>query len=294
MTGFEIGMLGLTAVYVGTTIFYAVTSKNTLSEIEKERESSERQFNSQILEMQKAREQTVAEMQSASAQAARQVGVMQQQVEQMKSAGEQTKELITQATDQVTQLKTLADATSRTAVSALAQAVAVINAERPWMFIEITTRAFREIPGEPPESIAFTVKFRNHGKTPAEIVNFDQHPDCRNSTDDLPVPPVYSMEGHVMVHTRMVPPGGEFVPPGEPVFMPDKFFVAEQWKDIRSSRRRLIYWGRLQYRDLIEDARTIHELDKVKVIHETCFCYFWSPRLNEFLITGPLGYNKHT
>lgn len=280
MHWFEIGMFSLTAIYVGATIYYAVITHITFATIERQRESSERQFKEQLA----ALNNQIAEMKTARGET----------IGQMQAAGEQTKELITQAADQVAQLKTLADATARTSVSALAHAEAVINAARPWMFIEITTRAFREIPGEPPESIAFSVKFTNHGKTPAEIVNFDQHPDCRNSTDDLPVPPKYSMAGHVMVHTRMVPPGGEFVPPGEPVFIPDQFFVAEQWKDIRNSSRRLIYWGRLQYRDLIEDAKTIHELDKVKVIHETCFCYFWSPRLNEFLITGPLGYNKHT
>jgi hypothetical protein len=52
----------------------------------------------------------------------------------------------------------------------------------------------------------------------------------------------------------------------------------------------------LRYRDLIEQPQTIHapRNEEVRGIHETCFCYFYSPRLYDFLITGPYGYNKHT
>jgi hypothetical protein len=243
-----------------------------------------------------------AQAASRNAKAAEgQVNAMNDQIAQMESAGVQTKQLIDHAASQVAQLalaaeaaKAQADATSKVAVVALADAQRIINSERPWMFIDIKTRALTaHIPGEPPESIGFSVKFTNYGKTPAEIINFDQHVDC-GQPDELPVPPAYTLEGHAWAHTRMVPPGGEWSDSGEPSFIPSHFLVGDQWKDIRNSRQRLIYWGRLQYRDLIEESTTIHELKKVGTIHETCFCYFWSPRMNEFFVIGPLGYNKHT
>jgi hypothetical protein len=189
-----------------------------------------------------------------------------------------------------------AEGAQGSANAALLSARAIINAERPWMFIEIKTIAHGATPiGDVPAHISFSIRFRNRGKTPAEIIGFEEHPECRQSTDDLPPSPQYRAQGEVLMHTRMVPPGevwDEIM-----TYTPAELFSAGgHWNDIRASRRRLIYWGRLQYRDLVEQAKTVHELDRSKpiTIHETCFCYFWSPRLNEFLITGPLGYNKHT
>jgi hypothetical protein len=188
-----------------------------------------------------------------------------------------------------------AEAAKISAEAASLNAQAIINAERPWLFIEIKTSEGNIVrPGDIPAHCAFSVSFRNYGKTPAEIVGFDQHPDCRDSTDDLPWPPQYALEGRVLVHTRMVPAGETWRDPGESHFYVESFVLEDMWRDIQRSKKRLVYWGRLQYRDLIEQPKTIHELTKLGTIHETCFCYFWSPALNEFLICGPLGYNKHT
>ena len=77
--------------------------------------------------------------------------------------------------------------------------------------------------GQVPEHLSFTIGFRNCGKTPAEVVAFDQHPDCRDSCDALPSPPKYSLDKHVMVHTRMVPPGETWRDPGESFFYPEQF-----------------------------------------------------------------------
>jgi hypothetical protein len=189
--------------------------------------------------------------------------------------------------------KEAAKAAKASAESALKSSQAIINAERPWLLIEIETGVIKQV-GSIADSIWFSISFRNCGKTPAEVVNFDQHPVCRQNLEDLPSPPKYVTEGKAWAHTRMVPAGAQWSDPGESRFIPSQFLPLDQWKDIRESRKRFIYWGRLQYRDLIEDAKTIHELEKVGTIHETCFCYFWSPPLNEFFICGPLGYNKHT
>jgi hypothetical protein len=171
--------------------------------------------------------------------------------------------------------------------AALLTVKATINSERPWMFTEI-----ERLPGT---VSLFNVRFTNHGRTPAEIVAFDFHIDCRKSTDDFPATPQYSDEGTVMVSTRMVAPGKSFTPPGEEVISPRANFSPEQWTEIQSSRSRALCWGRLLYRDLIEHPTTIHAAGKdYGSLHETCFCYFLSPLREEFLITGPLSYNRHT
>lgn len=195
---------------------------------------------------------------------------------------------------QTTLSRKSANAARDAALAAKTSSQAMINSDRPWLFIKITTSDTDTDQNGIIEHLGFSVSFQNYGKTPAEVVAFDQHPDCRNDTSDLPFQPAYSLEGHVMVHTRMVPPGETWQDPGERFFYVEDFLLGDDWKEIRSSRKRFIYWGRIQYRDLIEESKTIHELKEVGTIHETCFCYFWSPARNEFLLCGPLGYNKHT
>lgn len=192
--------------------------------------------------------------------------------------------------------KESAEAAKKSADAALLNAQVVINSERPWLFIKIEISAARYDGAGLVDNLGFSVSFHNYGKTPAEIVSFEQSPDCRDSTDHLPCPPEYSEEGRVLAHTRMVPSGETWHDLGESYFQPQTFVVGDQWSDIQRSRKRFVYWGRLRYRDLIEQSKTVHELERPADagIHDTCFCYFWSPPLNKFLICGPVGYNKHT
>lgn len=187
-----------------------------------------------------------------------------------------------------------ANAARDAANAAKTSSEAIINSERPWLFIKITTSDTETDENGIVKHLGFSVSFQNYGKTPAEVVFFDQHPDCIKDPDDMRFTPKYRLEGNVMVNTRMIPPGETWRDPGWSYFSPESFLLEDQWKDIRGSRQRLVYWGRLQYRDLIEQSKTIHELKSLGTIHETCFCYFWSPALNEFLVCGPWGYNKHT
>lgn len=224
----------------------------------------------------------------------RQAKANEGQLTEIQQSVEKTDRMIVIAAQEAENGRAAMEAAKQSADAAVLNAQAIINSERPWLFINIVTFPANADEHGIPEHLGFSVTFRNHGKTPAEIVGFDQHPDCCKDTDDLPFPPKYSLEGHVMLHTRMVPPAETWRDPGESSLWPEQFLLSDDWNDIRVSRKRFIYWGRLQYRDLIEDSKTIHELAKVGTIHETCFCYFWSPRKNEFLICGPLGYNKHT
>jgi hypothetical protein len=186
-----------------------------------------------------------------------------------------------------------ANAARDAAIAATTSSQAIINSERPWLFIDILVhnQAFSD---KVPEHLIFSVSFQNYGKTPAEVVGCDHHTECLENSIPLPLPPEYTNQGSVMAHTRMVPPGDKWRYPGESAISATDYLLEDQWRDIRSSKKRLVHWGRIQYRDLIEEAKSIHELNKVGTIHETGFCYFWSPSLNEFLICGPVGYNKHT
>lgn len=183
-------------------------------------------------------------------------------------------------------------AAEKSAQAALLSVETMRNAERPWMFIEIEKLEQTISQGDQP---IFTVKFVNQGRTPAEVVSLDFHLDSRNGIDDFPIPPTYLNGGFSMVSTRMIAPGRPFALPGEPyINLPDNY-TSETWDEIKRSQRRATCWGKLVYRDLIKRPASIHVAGNDHgILHETCFCYFWSPRLNEFLITGPLGYNKHT
>lgn len=216
----------------------------------------------------------------------RQTNANEGQLNEIKNSAQQTNILIEQAGKQ-------ADAARNSADAALLNATAVVNSERPWLFIEIETSDVKPDQSGVPVHVSFSVRFQNWGKTPAEIINFDDHLECRKDTEDLPMPPKYRLEGHVWMHTRMLPPGQIWAGP-ESYFFVENWIPTDDFQEIRASRKRLLYWGRLQYRDLIGHSTTIHDLKKMDTIHETCFCYFWSPSLNEFLICGPFGYNKHT
>jgi hypothetical protein len=225
----------------------------------------------------------------------RQAKANEDQLTEIRESAEKTDRMILIAAQEAENGKAATEAAKRSAESAFLNAQAIINSERPWLFIKIEcTRTRYDGTGQLIDNLGYSVSFHNYGKTPAEIVGLEQHPECRDSTDDLPMPPTYRDDGVVLAHTRMVPADEGWHDPGESFFQPQTFLVGNDWEDIRHSRKRFLYWGKLRYRDLIEHPQTIHNLEKVGTIHETCFCYFWSPRLNEFLICGPFGYNKHT
>lgn len=186
-----------------------------------------------------------------------------------------------------------ANAARDAAIAAKTNSQAVINSERPWMFIEIQTNEAKGT--DVTEHLGFSVTFKNWGKTPAEIISFQDHPTFFDNIESIPNEPAYSLEGHVWAHTRMVPAGEIWRDPGCSYWWAESLLPPDVWQEIRRSRKRLVYWGRLQYRDLLEESRTIFDVkQRPLTIHETCFCYFWSPAMNEFLICGPMGYNKHT
>ena len=201
----------------------------------------------------------------------------------------------TEATTQATkETARAAKATEDAATAAKINSQAIINSEHPWMFIDIKVAESRQNFGQPPEHLAFHVSFKNWGKTPAEVVSFEYHPSCARDLDEMVCPPKYQMEGRIDVHTRMVPSGEVWRDTAANFFNAADFVLPGDWQEIRQSKKWLVFWGRLQYRDLIEDSRTILKVKSGFFLHQTCFCYCWSPLLNTFLMGGYPGYNDHT
>ena len=194
---------------------------------------------------------------------------------------------------QAVETKHAVQAAKDSAEAALLNARTVINSYRPWMLLEF---AYPD-PMLSDVTTSFSVSFRNWGKTPAEIVSFYQTLESRQREHDLGLTesPEYPDEGRVLQQTRMIPEGQSWEA-GESGFDIQSNVLADQWTEILASRQRAVYWGRLRYRDLIEHPTTIHVMKEPgkATLHETCFCYWWSPATGEMLIGGPASYNKHT
>jgi len=201
----------------------------------------------------------------------------------------------TEATKEATlQTARSAKATEDAATAARTNSQSIINSERPWMFIDIAVEPVDQFPGRAPFNVSFHVSFRNWGKSPAEVVSFENHVQCFTSTEEMPSTPLYIMEGRIDVHSRMVPQGEQWRDQALSYFHGRDHVTPEDWQEIQATRKLLVYYGRLQYRDLIEDARSIHAVEQFGPLHNTCFCYFWSPLRNKFFMDGYPKYNNHT
>src|SRR5579864_1985211 len=102
-----------------------------------------------------------------------QARAMREQLDQMKAAGKQTDDLIAVARDQARALGIAAAAAQESADAALLNAQAIINSERPWVFVNYTISPDNILPA--PGSLAslpsrFTFDLTNSGRTPAELV----------------------------------------------------------------------------------------------------------------------------
>lgn len=67
---------------------------------------------------------------------------------------------------QTKQIRISANAARDAAIAAKASSQAIVNSERPWLFIEIKTGPVAITAGQVPEHLSFTIGFRNCGKTP--------------------------------------------------------------------------------------------------------------------------------
>jgi hypothetical protein len=160
------------------------------------------------------------------------------------------------------------------AKAALLNAQAVINSERPWMFI-----ATNPAVGNPREThVKFTAV--NRGRTPAEIIAYTGDFTYAEKAEDLDPAPHYGLAGLELAHKKYMCTGDSFE-----VFDFDcsAIISQQQWEENQRNRKRLIFIGHVVYRDLITRDK-----------HETCYCYWLSPvPWIGLIIGGPPEYNKH-
>jgi hypothetical protein len=151
--------------------------------------------------------------------------------------------------------------------AALLNAKAVINSERAWVFCH--WKKFAQ---------GYMLFMQNHGRTPAEIIDFVQREvqadNLPMGEDSLPSNPDYGAPTH-LIQTRILPPGDTWEPP--------------EWYILTHNlpapgKLSFFFYGVVRYRDVLPSSE----------VHETRFCYFWSPSLGRLIIGGPSEYTKYT
>ena len=162
-----------------------------------------------------------------------------------------------------------------TADAAVLHAQAIINSERPWLFITINKPI--QFPWQ--TNVVFTAT--NQGRTPAEVIMWHVEWTYRESADMLEPTPSYPMEDSEFVHKKYLATGHSFE---VFEFNCHDIFNEQSWQEHVKKRRRLIFYGHVVYRDLITREQ-----------HESRFCYWLSPaEWVGLIIGGPSEYHKHT
>jgi len=174
-------------------------------------------------------------------------------------------------------LKDLATAASNNALAASLNAQAVINAERPWVSVNVK-QLFNN-------TRVLNFEMTNEGRTPAEIISYVVKWQFRMTADDLPIPPFYGPEEI---------PANKFFAPRE---TPRQIFSYDTTIPPNDSERlaqlhndwRFVFYGVVRY------ASTLATVGGDKSMHETRFCCWYSPTKRiEPVAGGPDEYNLHT
>jgi hypothetical protein len=185
-----------------------------------------------------------------------------------------------------TSLEQLATAASDNAKAALLNAEALINAERPWIMVQIKKHA--------PENNASKATFQfiafNFGKTPARIVYCDEpQTECLTNPDnELTIPPNY--RSGVLFRERFLAPRDNFAigtlnPSAANIEM--DMATAARNRNVSVEAMRLVAYGKIEYRDGVSPC-----------LHKTSFCYMHTGEDDfiggELILCGPREYNLWT
>jgi hypothetical protein len=178
--------------------------------------------------------------------------------------------------------ETAADAAAASAQAALANAQAIIHAERPWILITV----------EPSRSAenSFTIMATNRGRTPARIIETAERSKIVLDEKRLPSPPEYKKEepGPPLVPIILLPGESTPIQPFSREDVKGLCDSEERFKRIETWEEKVFLYGKVIYRDLI--AATDDQL------HETNWCcWYIHGRQSSGLVTaGPPEYNSHT
>lgn len=200
---------------------------------------------------------------------------MGSQVAEMKAAGEQTGKLIEQSAKQVAELQTLAQAAKENATAANLNAQSIINAERAWVLCKI--KSYNE---QYAQQRNFACVVVNCGHTPAEIIGIQEQRTFYAVSTELSLPPDYGLETR-LTQRRLLAPNEEWEFDQIAI---DQELPKDVWDEVRNSRMRYWYYGRVLYQDTVNRKTT----------HESMFCYFFSPTIQKFIPGGPYEYTLYT
>jgi len=167
----------------------------------------------------------------------------------------------------------VATAAKENADAAFMSAQAVMNAERCWLFPEVVKYSDE----------CFGLQFINGGRTPAQIIVISIFPRLRPTAEELPLPPTYGMEGLSFEQVRALIPGKKWAIPDWKIKMSTDLST-EEMAALRGMSKRYVVYGIAKYVDVF----------RPKEIHESRFCYFYSPVIDEMLPYGPPEYTKYT
>lgn len=217
-----------------------------------------------------------------------QLKAMRAQLDQMKAAGEQTDKLIVIADRQAAALSVSAEAAKKNAEAAALNAQALIDSERPWLFVnsQISNTNITPPPGAAnyiPSQFKFSLN--NAGRTPAELLYFyANYSVCpAGEVDDVRVQE--RQLGRDFVHRKIFSPGD----PVENILnfeIRTSRLTDDDVRDLANSRMRLVFFGMSRYRDTTGGAHA--------PIRETWFQFFFDVPSRTLIMCGPEGANRHT
>jgi hypothetical protein len=161
-----------------------------------------------------------------------------------------------------------------TALAAMLNAQAVVNAERAWLVVRIEANEG-----------SYKVTVLNQGRTPAKLIGGDSSHRFTDLPENLPVPPVYDAPFIMPNQTFIVNRDSFSI---RPYFVPEQIIEQSNMKAwIDESRRFLMFYGRIIYEDIFSGARPY------PVRHETRWCFAYIPQTREFRSCGPNEYSGH-
>jgi len=174
-----------------------------------------------------------------------------------------------------------AQAALDSANSALLNAQAIANSERPWLLITV----------EPSTKVAnsFRIMATNRGRTPARVVATSDRIGIAIDESYLPKNPEFAKEEPTALSVPMILLPGESAVI-QPFGREDVKWVCkteESLRRIELNQDKIFLYGKVIYRDLIATHDKVHETD-------WCCRYIHGERISDLVITGPLEYIKHT
>jgi hypothetical protein len=192
----------------------------------------------------------------------RQANILKKHEEWMEKHDEKLGKLAKSASDN-------ASAANATATTADHSAVAIKNIHRAWVLF-----VWQQIPHGTAEEFTFSI--RNWGQTPARIdcVMFDERVWVRSDLGNIPAASTFFTFPHILApseHWTIRRVNAKGVAGGE-------------WSAVYNGTKVCVWHGMISYRDVLDEA----------TIHETWFCYWYSPKEVGLHVGGPPEYNKAT